>query len=111
MLARALAAVPFLLASTAAAAPLVVSDPSSVNVCERVPGADVAKALGKTLQSERPIVFKDSKLSRCVSFCRPSGLGKSQNGKDPCDPSQLGVKHPESSGLIESWSVTLHVTV
>ena len=66
MLARALAAVPFLLASTAAAAPLVVSDPSSVNVCERVPGADVAKALGKTLQSERPIVFKDSKLSRCV---------------------------------------------
>jgi hypothetical protein len=66
MLARALVAVPFLLASTAAAAPLVVTDPSSINVCERVPGADVAKALGKALQSERPIVFKDSKLSRCV---------------------------------------------
>lgn len=44
----------------------VVTDPSSINVCERVPGVDVAEALGKALRSERPIVFKDSKLSRCV---------------------------------------------
>jgi hypothetical protein len=43
-----------------------VTDPSALNVCERVPGADVAKAFGKTLRSERSVVFKDSKLSRCV---------------------------------------------
>lgn len=44
----------------------VVSDPSSINVCERVPGAEVAKALGKALRSQRPIMVKESKLSRCV---------------------------------------------
>jgi hypothetical protein len=43
-----------------------ITDPSATNVCARVPGADVAKALGKTLRSEKPIVFRDSKLSRCV---------------------------------------------
>ncbi len=70
---RTLVAVPVLFASTVAAAPLVVTDPSSVNVCERVPGADVAKALGKPLKSERPIIFKDSKLSRCVYLLLPPG--------------------------------------
>jgi len=46
--------------------PAVVTDPSAINVCERVPGAEVAKAFGKTLRSERSVVFKDSKMSRCV---------------------------------------------
>jgi hypothetical protein len=55
-----------LAACTVDAAPPVVTDPSSINVCERVPGAEVAKLIGKPLKSERPIVFKDSKLSRCV---------------------------------------------
>jgi hypothetical protein len=44
----------------------VVSDPSAINVCERLPGAEVAKAFGKALRSERSVVFKDSKMSRCV---------------------------------------------
>jgi hypothetical protein len=43
-----------------------VTDPSAIDVCARVPGADVAKALGKSLKSAKPIVSKDSKLSRCV---------------------------------------------
>ena len=55
-----------LAASATGAAPAVVTDPSSINVCERVPGSEVARALGKPLKSERPIIFKDSKLSRCV---------------------------------------------
>ncbi len=55
-----------LLAAPAASEPLVVTDPSSINVCGRVPGAELAKALGKALRSERSIVVKDSKLSRCV---------------------------------------------
>jgi hypothetical protein len=54
------------LAPAHAASPIVVSDPSQVDVCQRVPGVDVAKALGKVLKSERPVIFKDSKLSRCV---------------------------------------------
>ena len=64
-----LPALTLLLAAAGAPEPLedpVVTDPSSINVCERVPGVDVAEALGKALRSERPIVFKDSKLSRCV---------------------------------------------
>jgi hypothetical protein len=58
-----------LLAAQGAAEPLagpVVTDPSSIDVCERVPGSEVARALGKPLRSERRIVFEDSKLSRCV---------------------------------------------
>jgi hypothetical protein len=59
--------------STANAAQTVVTDPSSINVCERVPGGEVAKVLGKPLKSERPIVFKDSKLSRCVYLLYSGG--------------------------------------
>jgi hypothetical protein len=54
------------LAPAHAASPIVVTDPSEVDVCQRVPGADVAKAFGKALKSERPVIFKDSKLSRCL---------------------------------------------
>jgi hypothetical protein len=64
------------LAAPAAPGPpgaLVVTDPSSVNVCERVPGAEVAKALGKALRSERSVIVKDSKLSRCVYILGPAG--------------------------------------
>ena len=42
------------------------ADPRSVNVCERVPGADVAKAFGKTLRSAKPFAAKDSNFSRCT---------------------------------------------
>ena len=69
----ALAGLNLLLAASAPAEPpgSVVSDPSSINVCERVPGGEVAKALGKALRSQRPIVVKESKLSRCVYIVGP----------------------------------------
>ncbi len=51
----------------------VVTDPSSVNVCERVPGTEVAKVLGKALRSERSVVSRDPKLSRCVYIVGPPG--------------------------------------
>jgi hypothetical protein len=73
MLVRKLAFVPLFLASTVRAEAPVVTDPAAVNVCERVPGAEVAKALGKPLKSERSVVFKDSKLSRCVYLLTPPG--------------------------------------
>lgn len=65
-----------LVAAPGSAGPLegpAVTDPSSINVCERVPGGDVAKALGKTLRSERSIIVRDSKLSRCVYIVGPPG--------------------------------------
>jgi len=62
-----------LAASTVNTAQPVVTDPSSINVCERVPGGEVARVLGKPLKSERPIVFKDSKLSRCVYLLYSGG--------------------------------------
>lgn len=58
-----------LLAAPAFPLPLqgpAITDVSSVNVCGRVPGADVARSLGKTLRSERSVVSKEPKLSRCV---------------------------------------------
>jgi hypothetical protein len=62
-----------LAASAVDAAPPVVTDPSSINVCERVPGAELAKVIGRPLKSERSIVFKDSKLSRCVYLLYSGG--------------------------------------
>ncbi len=49
---------PFFLAARTAVSALAaqagpITDPSAINVCERVPGADLAKALGKALRSER----------------------------------------------------------
>jgi hypothetical protein len=65
-----------LLPVPAVSAPLagpVVTDPSIVNVCERVPGAEVARVLGRALRSERPVVSKQPKLSRCVYILGPPG--------------------------------------
>ena len=42
------------------------TDPASVNVCEKVPGADVAKVLSGTLRSSKPFANEDSRSSRCV---------------------------------------------
>ena len=67
----------------------VVTDPSSVNVCERVPGAEVARALGKALRSERPVVFKDSRLSRCVYI-----LGSPGKSDGPTDGLVLWLSAP-----------------
>jgi hypothetical protein len=50
----------------------VVTDPALVNVCERVPGADVAKAFGLALRSQKPVVYKDSGISRCVYILGPA---------------------------------------
>ena len=73
--------------STGYAAQTVVTDPSSINVCERVPGAEVAKVLGKPLKSERPIVFKDSKLSRCVYLLYSGGKPEGADARASCSGS------------------------
>jgi hypothetical protein len=52
-----------LLAATIAAP---ATDPASVNVCEKVPGPDVAKVLNRTLRSAKPFADKESRISRCV---------------------------------------------
>jgi len=41
-------------------------DPASVNLCEEVPGGDVARALGKALKTARPFSSKESRLGRCT---------------------------------------------
>jgi hypothetical protein len=51
---------------------LVVTDPALINVCERVPGADVATAFGLALRSQKPVVYKDSGISRCVYILGPA---------------------------------------
>jgi hypothetical protein len=49
----------------------VISDPTRVNVCQRVPGEDVAAALGKVLQKARPMTTDSA--ARCVYLLAPPG--------------------------------------
>lgn len=81
-------------------------DPSSVNVCERVPGAYVAKALGKVLRSEKPIVDKESKLSRCVYV-----LGSATKPGDPTDGLVLWLYAPGDYDELKSVTEAKTVAV
>ena len=42
-----------------------IGDPASVDVCQRVPGAEVAKLFGKELKQAKPFTSKDD-FSRCT---------------------------------------------
>ena len=42
-----------------------ISDPATVDVCQKVPGADVAKLFGKALKQAKPFVSK-GEFSRCT---------------------------------------------
>lgn len=44
-----------------------------VNVCERMPGTEVAKAFGKTLRSQRSVAPKGEAASRCVYILAEAG--------------------------------------
>lgn len=49
-----------------------VRDPASVDVCERVPGADVAKLFGKELKQAKPFTSKNE-FSRCTYLVAGTG--------------------------------------
>jgi hypothetical protein len=55
-----------LFSAVASAQPKPPSSFETVNVCERVPGADVAKALGGRLVETRPVNVKGAVFARCV---------------------------------------------
>lgn len=74
---------PLSIAAFLVAARAFAVDPSTVNVCDRVPGADLAKALGKTLRSAKPLSDKDSKFSRCTYILATS--------TSPSDPPSEGL--------------------
>ncbi|HEX9188594.1 MAG TPA: hypothetical protein VGB87_16055 [Vicinamibacteria bacterium] len=59
------------LAGAAATSAETISDPAKVDVCQRVPGADVAAALGKILKKTRPMTTDSS--ARCVYLLAPPG--------------------------------------
>jgi len=48
-----------------------VPDPTKVDVCKRVPGADVATALNRSLEKVQPMTTDSS--SRCVYLLAPPG--------------------------------------
>jgi hypothetical protein len=48
-----------------------VPDPTQVDVCKEVPGADVAATLNKTLRKVRPMITDST--SRCVYLLAPLG--------------------------------------
>jgi hypothetical protein len=68
----------FLLATYVLAAAMgqAIRDPATVDVCNQVPGDDVAKLFGKELKEARPITSK-GEFSRCVYILSNPG------SKDP----------------------------
>lgn len=56
-----------------------IRDPASVDVCQRVPGADVAKLFGKDLKQAKAIVSKDE-FSRCVYLVTNPGSAQTVPG-------------------------------
>ncbi len=62
-----------------------IRDPASVDVCKRVPGAEVAKLFGKELKQAKPFTSKDE-FSRCTYL----------------------VTNPGSSGTVVGYSLWLY---
>ena len=58
------------LAGLGSATAETISDPAKVDVCQRVPGEEVAAALGKTLKKTRPMTTDSS--ARCVYLLAPA---------------------------------------
>jgi hypothetical protein len=54
-------------------------DPASVDVCERVPGVDVAKLFGKDLKQARPSSSKDE-FSKCTYLVTNPGSSQAASG-------------------------------
>jgi len=59
------------LAGVCSATAETIPDPTKVDVCERVPGADVAAVMGKALKKTRPMTTDSS--ARCVYLLAPPG--------------------------------------
>lgn len=62
-----------------------IRDPAAVDVCQRVPGAEVAKLFGKELKQAKPFASKDE-FSRCTYL----------------------VTNPGSSGTVVGYSLWLY---
>ena len=60
-----------LCSATQQAAGETIADPTTVDVCKRLPGADVAAALGGLLKQARPLTTDSS--SRCAYLLAPAG--------------------------------------
>jgi hypothetical protein len=56
-----------------------VRDPTSENVCRRVPGAEVAKLFGKELKQAKPFASKDE-FSRCTYLVTNPGSSETVVG-------------------------------
>jgi hypothetical protein len=56
-----------------------IRDPASVDVCQRVPGAEVAKLFGKDLKQAKPFASKDN-FSRCTYLLTNPGSPQTAQG-------------------------------
>ncbi len=56
-----------------------IGDPASVDVCQRVPGSEVAKLFGKDLKQARPAVSKGD-FSRCTYLVTNPGSSQAAAG-------------------------------
>ncbi len=56
-----------------------IGDPASIDVCQRVPGTEVAKLFGKDLKQAKPFVSKDD-FSRCTYLVTDPGSSQAASG-------------------------------
>jgi hypothetical protein len=56
-----------------------IPDPASVDVCQRVPGAEVARLFGKALKQAKPFTSKDE-FSRCTYLVTNPGSSETVVG-------------------------------
>src|SRR3990172_5811748 len=82
-----------------------IGDPASIDVCQRVPGAEVAKLFGKELKQAKPFTSKDE-FSRCTYLVTNPGSPQTVPGYSlwlypPADYDEL-LQYTE--GIVENPS-------
>jgi hypothetical protein len=82
-----------------------MGDPAAVDVCQRVPGAEVAKLFGKVLKQAKPFASKDE-FSRCTYLVTSTGSAATVVGYSlwlypPGDYDEL---LPYTEGIVENPS-------
>ena len=82
-----------------------IADPAAVNVCDRVPGAEVAKLFSKDLKQARPSASKDQ-FSKCTYLVSKPGSSEAAAGYSlwlyPANAYEELLQYTE--GIVESPS-------
>jgi hypothetical protein len=90
------------LVSLLAAGAQPIEDPASIDLCQLIPGADVAKLFGKTLKETRPFSSKNA-VSRCIYAITDPGSPETAAGYSLWlyPPGKYDDFLPTTEGIVE----------